>query len=79
MSDLPEALPNPNPSGSDVPPEVSLPTDPVSLARHYERDDVDARIRIRHSKRALFPLRQFGCRIPSLLPAVESSKDRYCR
>jgi hypothetical protein len=47
MSDLPEALPNPNPSGSDVSPEASLPTDPASLAHHYERDDVDTRSLVR--------------------------------
>src|SRR5688572_23844380 len=40
-------LPNPNPSGSELPPEQSVPIDPVSLAAHYERDDVDVRAIVR--------------------------------
>ena len=47
MSDAHEALPNPNPSGSELPPEVSVPIDPASLARHYEQDDVDVRSLVR--------------------------------
>ena len=43
MSDLPESLPNPNPSGHDLAPEESIPLDPASLAQHYERDDVSGR------------------------------------
>jgi len=43
VSDTREALPNPNPSGSDISPETSIPTDPASLAAHYEQDDVDER------------------------------------
>jgi hypothetical protein len=47
MSDTPSALPNPNPSGHDAPPEASLPIDAASLASHYERDDVDTRSLVR--------------------------------
>lgn len=43
MSDAQEALPNPNPSGSELSPEQSVPLDPASLAKHYEQDDVDVR------------------------------------
>jgi len=41
VSDRPENLPNPNPSGSETSPEAPIPTDPDSLAAHYEQDDVD--------------------------------------
>jgi hypothetical protein len=47
MSDAPEALPNPNASGHELPPEVQVSVDPESLARHYERDDVDTRSLLR--------------------------------
>src|SRR5688572_30449751 len=42
MSDVP-VLPNPNPSGSELEPEQSVPLDAASLARHYEQQDVDLR------------------------------------
>lgn len=51
MSDAPDTmsapLPNPNPSGSELPPEQSVPIDPASLALHYEQDDVDVRAIVR--------------------------------
>ena len=43
MSDVQTALPNPNPEGSELEPEQSVPIDPASLARHYEQEDVDIR------------------------------------
>jgi hypothetical protein len=47
MSDIADALPNPNPEGQELPPEQSVPIDPASLARHYEQDDVDVRALVR--------------------------------
>ncbi|MCC6456967.1 MAG: hypothetical protein IT328_18570 [Caldilineaceae bacterium] len=43
MSDVEPQVPNPNPSGTEVPPEYSVPIDAASLASHYERDDVNVR------------------------------------
>lgn len=34
-------LPNPNPAGQELSPEMSVPIDAASLARHYEQDDVN--------------------------------------
>jgi hypothetical protein len=49
MNDAQEALPNPNPAGSELPPEASIPIDPASIARHYEQDDVDVRALVRYT------------------------------
>jgi hypothetical protein len=43
LSDVEPQVPNPNPSGTEVGPEYSVPIDAASLASHYERDDVDVR------------------------------------
>jgi hypothetical protein len=47
MSDVQTALPNPNPEGSELAPEQSVPIDPASLARHYEQEDVNIQAMVR--------------------------------